>query len=235
MANDRTTNNRNSPSPAHPFSPSQITVLIADDHPIFRKGLREIITAEPSLKLVAEVEDGAHALQAIRSQLPQVAVLDVDMPQADGITVARTIKEEGLPVAVVLLTMHRNERFFNAALDLGVAGYVLKDSAVSEIVSAIRAVSAGNRFVTPLLTDYLLNRRQAQTQSEAKTGLATLTDAERRVMKLIAEYKSSQEIADELFISVRTVDRHRANIANKLDLKGAHALLHFALEHKTEL
>jgi DNA-binding NarL/FixJ family response regulator len=197
--------------------------------------LREIITAEPSLKLVAEVEDGAHALQAIRSQLPQVAVLDVDMPQADGITVARTIKEEGLPVAVVLLTMHRNERFFNAALDLGVAGYVLKDSAVSEIVSAIRAVSAGNRFVTPLLTDYLLNRRQAQTQSEAKTGLATLTDAERRVMKLIAEYKSSQEIADELFISVRTVDRHRANIANKLDLKGAHALLHFALEHKTEL
>jgi DNA-binding NarL/FixJ family response regulator len=224
-----------SPSPPLPFSPSQITVLIADDHPIFRKGLREIITAEPSLKLVAEVEDGARALDAIRSQLPQVAVLDVDMPQADGITVARTIKEEGLPVAVVLLTMHRNERFFNAALDLGVAGYVLKDSAVSEIVSAIRAVSAGNRFVTPLLTDYLLNRRQAQTQSESRIGLATLTDAERRVMKLISEYKSSQEIADELFISIRTVDRHRANIANKLDLKGAHALLHFALEHKAEL
>jgi DNA-binding NarL/FixJ family response regulator len=214
--------------------PEQITVLIADDHPIFRKGLREIITAEPSLKLVAELEDGASALQAIRSQLPQVAVLDVDMPQQDGITVARTIKEEGLPVAVVLLTMHRNERFFNAALDLGVAGYVLKDSAVSEIVSAIRAVKAGKRFVTPLLTDYLLNRRQAQTQSEARTGLSSLTDAERRVITLIAQYKTSQEIADELFISVRTVDRHRANIANKLDLKGAHALLHFALEHKDE-
>jgi DNA-binding NarL/FixJ family response regulator len=214
---------------------TEITVLIADDHPIFRKGLREIITAEPSLKLVAEVQDGARALEAIRAQLPQVAVLDVDMPQADGITVARTVKEEGLPVAVVLLTMHRNERFFNAALDLGVAGYVLKDSAVSEIVSAIHAVSSGNRFVTPLLTDYLLNRRQAQTQSEAKTGLATLTDAESRVIRLIAQYKSSQEIADELFISIRTVDRHRANIANKLDLKGAHALLHFALEHTAEL
>ncbi len=214
---------------------TEITVLIADDHPIFRKGLREIIAAEPSLKLVAEVEDGARALDAIRAHLPQVAVLDVDMPQQDGISVARTVKEEGLPVAVVLLTMHRNERFFNAALDLGVAGYVLKDGAVSEIVSAIRAVSAGNRFVTPLLTDYLLNRRQAQTQSEAKTGLATLTDSERRVTKLIAQYKSSQEIADELFISIRTVDRHRANIANKLDLKGAHALLHFALEHKGEL
>jgi len=213
----------------------EITVLIADDHPIFRKGLREIITAEPSLQLVAEVEDGARALQAIRAQLPQVAVLDVDMPQQDGITVARKIKEEGLPVAVVLLTMHRNERFFNAALDLGVAGYVLKDSAVSEIVSAIRAVNEGNSYVTPLLTDYLLNRRHAHTESEARTGLSTLTDAERRLLKLIAQYKSSQEIADELFISIRTVDRHRANIANKLDLKGAHALLHFALEHKGQL
>jgi len=149
--------------------------------------------------------------------------------------VARTIKDEGLPVAVVLLTMHRNERFFNAALDLGVAGYVLKDSAVSEIVSAIRAVSVGNRYITPLLTDYILNRRHTQTQSESMTGLSTLTDAERRLLKLIAQYKSSQEIADELFISIRTVDRHRANIANKLDLKGAHALLHFALEHKGQL
>ncbi len=214
---------------------AEITVLIADDHPIFRKGLREIITAEPSLKLVAEVEDGARALQAIQAQLPQVAVLDVDMPHKDGITVARAIKEERLPVAVILLTMHRNERFFNAALDLGVEGYVLKDSAVSEIVSAIHAVSRGHGFVTPLLTDYLLNRRRAHAQTDANTGISTLTDAERRVMKLIAQYKTSQEIADELFISIRTVDRHRANMANKLDLKGAHALLHFALQHKAEL
>jgi two-component system, NarL family, response regulator DegU len=213
----------------------EITVLIADDHPIFRKGLREVITAEPSLKLVAEVEDGARALHAIHAQLPQVAVLDVDMPHKDGITVARAIKEERLPVAIVLLTMHRNERFFNAALDMGVQGYVLKDSAVSEIVSAIHAVSTGHRFVTPLLTDYLLNRRQLQAQSEANNGLSILTDAEHRVLKLISQYKTSQEIADELFISIRTVDRHRANMVNKLDLKGAHALLHFALEHKAEL
>lgn len=227
------------PSPLHPFTASSshsINVLIADDHPIFRKGLREIITAEPDLNLVAELEDGASALEAIRSQLPRVAVLDVDMPRQDGITVARIIKEEGLRVAVVLLTMHRNERFFNAALDLGVEGYVLKDSAASEIVSAIRAVSEGHRFVTPLLTDYLLNRRQAQTQqSKAKTGLAALTEAERRVLRMIAGYKTSQEIADELFISIRTVDRHRSNIAGKLDLKGAHALLQFALEHKAEI
>lgn len=213
----------------------EITVLIADDHPIFRKGLREIIVAEPGLRLLADVEDGLHALDAIRTQQPQVAVLDVDMPQQDGLSVARTIREESLPVAIVLLTMHRNERFFNAALDLGVQGYVLKDSASTEIVSAIQSVSRGQRFVTPLLTDYLLNRRQAENPTTIKTGLSALTEAERRILKLIAQYKTSQEIADELFISIRTVDRHRANIASKLPLKGAHALLQFALEHKDTL
>ena len=214
---------------------NEITVLIADDHPIFRKGLREIIQAEVSLKLVAEVEDGACALSALQALRPQVAVLDVDMPQLDGISVARAAQQENLPTAIVLLTMHRNERFFNAALDLGVQGYVLKDSAVSEIVTAIRAVNTGHRFVTPLLMDYLLNRHQLQMQAETNTGWQALTEAERRVLKLIAQYKTSQVIADELFISVRTVDRHRANIASKLDLKGAHALLQFALEHLSEL
>lgn len=175
---------------------TEITVLIADDHPIFRKGLCEIIAAEPGLKLVAAVEDGESALEMIRAHCPRVAVLDVDMPGKDGIAVARAIKESRLPVAVVLLTMHRNERFFNAALDLGVQGYVLKDSAITEIVSSIRAVAAGQRYVTPLLTDYLLNRRHALAQAEEQTGLRSLTDAERRVLKLVAAYKTSKEIAE---------------------------------------
>lgn len=215
--------------------PNQITVLIADDHPIFRKGLREIVQAEPSLQLVAEAEDGTHALSLLRTLRPAVAVLDVDMPQHDGISIARAVQAEGLPTAIVLLTMHRNEKFFNAALDLGVQGYVLKDSAVTEIVTAIRAVHKGQRFVTPLLTDYLLNRHQSMQDAATGAGLNALTEAERRVLKLIAHYKTSQQIADELFISIRTVDRHRANIASKLDLKGAHALLHFALQHQSEL
>jgi DNA-binding NarL/FixJ family response regulator len=213
---------------------SEITVLIADDHPIFRKGLREILESEPSLRLVGEAEDGMRALAMLRDLRPQVAVLDVDMPQLDGISVARAVQQENLSTAIVLLTMHRHEHFFNAALDLGVRGYVLKDSAVSDVVAAIRAASTGQRFVTPLLTDYLLNRYQAQA-AKPPTGLAALTDAERRILKMIAQYKSSQEIADELFISVRTVDAHRANIANKLDLKGARALLRFALEHQGQL
>jgi len=214
-----------------------IRVLIADDHPIFRRGLREVIDAEPSLTLVAQVDDADAAWGLIQQECPQVAVLDIDMPGRDGLAVAKAVKEAGLPVAVVLLTMHRNERLFNTALDLEVDGYVLKDSAVTEIVSAIRSTAAGQRYVTPLLTEFLLNRHRA-TQHGRRPGdpqLARLTDAERRVLALLADYKTSRDIANELFINVRTVDRHRANIVTKLDLRGAHALLQFAIAHKAEI
>lgn len=212
---------------------TEISVLIADDHPIFRRGLREVLAAEPGLRLLADLEDGESAWAAIRATLPQVAVLDVDMPVRDGLEVARAVKDAALPVGIVLLTMHRSERFFNAALDLGVEGYVLKDSAVTEIVAGVRAVAAGRRYVTPLLTDYLLKR--TRTQASLEEGVAALTEAERRVLALLADYKTSKDLANELFISVRTVDRHRANVAMKLDLKGMHAVLQFAIEHKSEL
>jgi DNA-binding NarL/FixJ family response regulator len=214
-----------------------ISVLIADDHPIFRRGLREVIEAAPSLTLVAQVEDGETAWALIQQHRPQVAVLDIDMPGRDGLAVAKAVKEAGLSVAVVLLTMHRNERLFNRALDLEVDGFVLKDSAVTEIVSAIRSTAAGQRYITPLLTEFLLNRHRA-TPAGASPGdpnLARLTDAERRVLALLADYKTSRDIANELFISVRTVDRHRANIVTKLGLRGAHALLQFAIAHKADI
>jgi DNA-binding NarL/FixJ family response regulator len=163
-------------------------------------------------------------------------VLDVDMPHKDGFAVAREVRELRLKVELIFLTLHKDERFFNAALDVGVKGYVLKDSATGEITHAIKAVAAGQSYVTPLLTDYLLNRsRRASELASQLPGVKSLTEAERRVLRLVAEYKTSKEIADELFISVRTVDRHRANMITKLDLKGSHALLQFALEHRSEL
>lgn len=215
---------------------NEITVLIADDHPIFRRGLREVIDAASGLRLVAAVEDGERAWELIQRDRPRVAVLDIDMPHRDGLGVARAVREARLDVAVVLLTMHRSERLFNTALDLGVDGYVLKDSAIAEIVTAIEATARGQRYVTPLLTEVLLQRHRAGAsgQDPGHPLLALLTDAERRVLALVAEYKTSREIANDLFISVRTVDRHRANIVGKLDLRGAHALLQFALAHKDQ-
>jgi DNA-binding NarL/FixJ family response regulator len=193
------------------------------------------VEGEAGLKVIAEAEDGIQALELIRTCRPQVAVLDVDMPGKDGLAVAQEVRLLRLDVALILLTMHKNERFFNAAMDCGVKGYVLKDCASAEIVEGIRAVAAGRAYVTPLLTDYLLNRRRAAELADQGTPLGALTAAERSVLRLVAEYKTSKEIAEELFISVRTVDRHRANIATKLDLSGAHALLQFALEHKAAL
>ena len=168
---------------------AEIEVLIAEDHPIFRKGLRQIVEGEAGLKVIAEAEDGIQALELIRTCRPQVAVLDVDMPGKDGLAVAQEVRLLRLDVALILLTMHKNERFFNAAMDCGVKGYVLKDCASAEIVEGIRAVAAGRAYVTPLLTDYLLNRRRAAQLAGEGTPLAALTAAERSVLRLVAEYK----------------------------------------------
>jgi DNA-binding NarL/FixJ family response regulator len=173
-------------------------------------------------------------LELIRGCRPQVAVLDVDMPRKDGLAVAGEVRSLRLDIALIILTMHKNERFFNAALDAGVQGYVLKESISSEIVAAIKAVAAGHSYVTPALTDFLLSRRRAGALGEG-SPLSSLTQSERRVLRLVADYKTSKEIGEDLFISARTVDRHRANIAAKLELSGAHALLQFAIEHKAAL
>ncbi len=212
---------------------SQITVLIADDHPVFQRGLREIIESDEGLEVVAAVGDGATALAELRRLRPKVAVLDVDMPKLDGLGVLAAVREELLPTKVVLLTMYKEERFLNSALDSGVSGYVVKDSAIEEITTAIRAAAIGENFVSPALTNLLFNRLKKGTLRTSP--LDSLTTSERRVLTLVAEAKTSQQIADELFISVRTVDHHRANICSKLDLEGKNALLTYALTNRWAL
>jgi DNA-binding NarL/FixJ family response regulator len=213
----------------------EIKVVIADDHPIFRKGLRQVIE-ESGITVVAEADDGEQALARIRESRPHVAILDVDMPKLDGFALARRMREERLAVEIIFLTMHRDEDVFNAALDLDVRGYVVKDSAVTDIVSSIRAVLAGQHFMSQSVTSYLITRgRRANSLRQQKPGLEDLTPTERRILRLVAENRTSKEIAAELFVSYRTIETHRANIAAKLDLHGSHALLKFALEHKSAL
>ena len=132
--------------------------------------------------------------------------------------------------------MHKDEDLFNEAMDAGAKGYVLKDSVVTDIIQSVRAAQEGRHFISPQLSSYLLNRNaRAASLIKQKPGLNNLTPTERRILKLIAENKTSREIASELFISTRTVENHRANICAKLELHGAHALLKFALEHKSAL
>jgi len=210
------------------------TIVIADDHPVFRRGLREIIDAEPGLKVVGEAGDGKRAFDLVLKLKPGIAILDIAMPEQDGFFVVRSVREANLSMEFVFLTMYRDESIFKSALELGVKGYVLKDSAPADIVSAIKAVSSGEHFTSPLLTSYLVKQTRAtQTPSGNSRTPAELSSAERRVLDLIAEYKTSKEIAEELCISPRTIESHRAHICQKLGLQGSHALMKYALQQKS--
>ena len=213
-----------------------ISVLIADDHPIFRTGLREVLSEDAAIKLVAETADGQTALQRIRELKPQVAVLDMDMPGMNGLQVARKVLDLKLPVALVILTLYKEERVFNEAIDAGVLGYVLKENAANDLLNCVHAVAGGEPFISPSLSALLLGRNsRARQLLEEKPELEKLTPAERRILKLIAEDLTSKEIGERLEISSHTVENHRANISEKLRLRGSHSLLKFAFANKDRL
>ncbi|MEW6210045.1 MAG: response regulator transcription factor [Acidobacteriota bacterium] len=215
---------------------TEVSVLIADDHPVFRRGLRQVIESESIFRVVAEADDGRSALELIRAHRPRIAVLDIHMPEMGGFDLIREIKREKLAVEVIFLTMYDDESMFNAAMDLGAKGYVLKDSAISDIIASLRSVAANRPYISPALSGFLLSRSERATRlASQQPGLNLLTATERRILKLVSEYKTSKEIASELHIHYRTVDNHRTNISQKLGLKGSHALLKFALEHKSEI
>jgi DNA-binding NarL/FixJ family response regulator len=217
-------------------SMSEITIIIADDHPIVRQGLRQILEAESGLKIIAETEDGKSALKAITEFQPQIAILDIDMPEMDGFEVARSLKQNDFATQVIFLTIHQDEIMFNEAIDLGAKGYVLKQSALENIIHCIRTVAKNQHFVSPALTTFLINRnRRSLDLGTGKPTIKNLTRSEKRILQMIADDKTTNEIAEELFISPTTVEKHRANICRKLDLKGGYALLKFALIHKSEL
>ena len=211
----------------------KLSIVIADDHPLFRVGLRETIESEPGFKVVGEASDGEQALEMISEMHPAIAILDVSMPKLDGLALARKLVAQEPSVGVILVTMYREQKLFTQALEAGVKGYVLKDSAVTDIISCIKAVAAGQNYASPELTTYLVKRvRQAETAGSARSDLEGLTTMELRILSLLADYKTSKEIAQELFISPRTVDTHRNNICQKLEIHGSHALVKFALERK---
>ena len=213
----------------------QIHIVMADDHPIVRQGLRQMIETDKNLSIVAEAGDGQTALDLIETHQPDVAVLDIDMPGMDGFAVVRGLQKKRINVEIVFLTMHSEEEIFQAAMDLGVKGYVLKDSAVTDIVSSIKAVAAGRPYLSPELSALLLKSRRADKLESKQPGLHDLSPTEQRILRLIAEDKTSKEIAAALFISPRTVETHRANMSRKLNLHGSLALVKFAVTHKAEL
>lgn len=215
---------------------TKVKIVIADDHPIVRQGLRQMIETDPRFNVVGEAGDGEEALCLIETSRPDIAVLDIDMPRGGGFDIVRALRQKKSAVRIIFLTMHSEEEIFQTAMDLGVEGYVLKDSATTDIVAGIKSIAAGKPFISPALSALLLNRRRrAEKLENEKPELDSLTPTERRILKLIAEDKTSKEIGDELFISHRTVHAHRANILHKLNLHGNLALVKFAITHKSDL
>jgi len=208
-----------------------IRVLIADDHPIFLFGLKSIIDTVDHMQVDFVVSDGENALEMIKVNKPDVAILDIDMPGLNGIEVCRKVKELGLTSKVIILTMHKNEAIFNVALDYGAQGYVLKDNAATDIVSSIETVTAGSQFISPHIMGFYNNRKEGRYNNIVKC-INGLTSSEKNVLRLIAENKSSNEIADQLCISSKTVQNHRFNICKKMDLEGVNSLLSFSLQNK---
>ena len=211
-------------------------LLIVDDHPVFRRGLREIIEENPKFHVIGEASDGKAALRLAKELNPDIAVMDIDMPGLNGLETVRTFQQLGLPLQIVFLTMYKEEDMFNAAMDLGVQAYIVKDNATEEILAALEKVAQNEPFVSQSMAD--IGRQRNDRIKELLLGkpqIDDLTPAERRILKLIAADRTSKEIAHILKISIKTVENHRQNICHKLNLRGSHSLLKFAFDHKSHL
>ena len=210
-------------------TPLKTRILLADDHGVVRKGLRMVLDAEPDLEVVAEASDGSEALERALVEDVHLAILDVSMPRLTGIQAARELTKRRPDMRVLILSMHDNERYFFEALRAGASGYVLKAAADRDLVEACRATMRGEPFlypdaVTALIRDYLERARDGELPPDDP-----LTPRESEIVKLIAEGNSSREIADLLVISDKTVERHRANVLEKLGMRDRVDLTRYAI------
>jgi DNA-binding NarL/FixJ family response regulator len=209
---------------------NSIRVLLADDHKLIRAGLRLVVEQQPDLSVVGEADDGRQAVELAKSLKPNVVVMDIGMPNLNGIEAARQIREIRPDAAVVMLSMHSDEGYVLRALRAGARAYLLKDSATTDLVQAIRAVVEGKSFFSPAVSKVLLQDYMRKLQrSGAEDSYDLLSPREREVLQLVAEGKSNKEVASLLHLSVYTVETHRAKIMQKLNLKGVPELILYAV------
>jgi DNA-binding NarL/FixJ family response regulator len=206
-------------------------IVIAEDYTILREGLRALISASSELEVVGEAEDGKAAIQSVETLKPDLVLVDLSMPRTNGVDAIREIRRRCPQTKIMALTVHKAEEYVLAALEAGADGYVLKDATHSELMMAIDTVLGGKPYLSPgvsqaVIQGYLEGKRDVRPSSPWDT----LTPRERQVLKLIAEGYKNREIADYLCVSVKTVEKHRANLMEKLDLHSASALTAFAME-----
>jgi DNA-binding NarL/FixJ family response regulator len=206
-------------------------ILIVEDYTILREGLRALVSANPALEVVGEAADGLSAIRWVEKTKPDLVLMDLSMPKMNGMDAIREIKKLSPETKILVLTVHKTEEYILATFQVGANGYVLKDATHAELSMAIKDVLSGKHYISPGISDkvlegYLEGRKVLKTQ----TSWETLTHREREILKLIAEGYKNKEIADYLCISPKTVEKHRANLMEKLDLHNVQALTTFAIE-----
>jgi two-component system response regulator NreC len=208
----------------------KIRIVLADDHKLMRSGLRVLLEQQPDLTVVGEASDGREAVALVASQRPDVLVMDIGMPSLNGIEAAAQITQSNPEAAIVMLSMHSDESYVLRALKAGAKGYLLKDSAEADLIQAVRAVAEGKSFFSTAVSKVLLDDYvRKQKRSGAEDPYDLLTPREREVLQLVAEGKSNKEVAQLLNLSVYTVETHRSNIMEKLNLHGVPELILYAV------
>ena len=213
-------------------TPLKTRVLLADDHTVVRSGLRMVLDAQPDIQVVAEAGDGAEAVQKALSPDVDLAILDVAMPRMTGLQAVAELHRRRPDLRLLILSMYDDERYFFEALKAGASGYVLKDAAFTELLAGIHSVMEGRRYLSPPLTELVMEDyvRRASGQSTG-TELDKLSAREREILQLVAEGRSSAQVANMVHISVRTVDTHRYNVMQKLGIHSIAGLTKFAIAH----
>jgi DNA-binding NarL/FixJ family response regulator len=204
-------------------------ILLADDHALVRRGVRLILDGEPGLTVVAEAADGAEAIELALAERPDLAVLDIAMPRLTGLQAARELSRSLPDLRILILTMYDNEQYFFEALKVGASGYVLKSVADRDLVDACRAAMRDEPFIYPGAVNALVRQYLDRIRDGDDLPARAITDREEEVLKLVAEGHSSRQIADLLYISVKTVERHRANLLQKLGLRDRLELTRYAI------
>lgn len=210
--------------------PQPIRIVLADDHPILRGGLKVLLQEQPEFAVVGEAGDGLEALRAVERTLPDVLVVDITMPGLNGLDVARQIAQLSPTTRVIILSMHSTDAFVAEALRNGASAYIVKDSTLEDLVQAVRTVMAGKRFLSPSVSELLIDKYLASTSGEPIPAHERLTDREREVFQLVIEGHTSKEIGQRLFISPRTVEIHRGTMMKKLGIRNHIELLAYAVK-----